>query len=357
MACPGYVVPKAGYYEMVETFEESDATGKPYIELLESGAGVGSGGGGGYDSAATLKGTSFKYHLHGHPPSGSQVRCSIEYRGDHPTRAYKKVNGTEFMFLTVPSGGHIISPVFSIEPNDPDTKLAYDSSLDVWRFKIKTQVCSGTADELKQYKNYSIKLDEQPTTAPTPPPAGTGPGDAKIVEASPSTNYGSAALLEVDNSPVQHSLLAFDISTYSGATINSAKVRLHCLNSSPDGGSFHLTEPFSESVVTWSNAPAVGILVASMGAVSSGTTYDLDVTTAMRDALAAGKALIAFRVKSGSGDGADYASKEHTTAPKPQLVVDAATTPAPAPTMEQRVTSLENRVARLEQQIADCCML
>ncbi|HEY3006127.1 MAG TPA: DNRLRE domain-containing protein, partial [Kribbellaceae bacterium] len=56
--------------------------------------------------------------------------------------------------------------------------------------------------------------------------------DAYVAQASPGTNFGSASTLQVDNSPVKHLLLRFDLSAAAGRTIVSAKLRLSVVDSS-----------------------------------------------------------------------------------------------------------------------------
>ena len=60
--------------------------------------------------------------------------------------------------------------------------------------------------------------------------------DTFVALGFPGTNYGSAAGLEVDNSPVKHLLLKFTVSGIGGRTVQSAKLRLYAFDPSPSGG-------------------------------------------------------------------------------------------------------------------------
>ncbi|MGH2720935.1 MAG: DUF7594 domain-containing protein [Actinomycetota bacterium] len=154
--------------------------------------------------------------------------------------------------------------------------------------------------------------------------------DATVAQGSPSATAGSATTLEVDNSPVSHALVRFDLAAFRGRAITSARLRLRCTNSSNAGGVIRLSgTAWSEASVTWNTAPAAGATAATLGGVSSGQTYEVDLTAAVVAAAADPAAAIGLRITSGSTDGADYASGEHTSLPGPQLVVVAGP-PEPA---------------------------
>ncbi len=159
-------------------------------------------------------------------------------------------------------------------------------------------------------------------------PGGAGPktftfssaGDATIDATSAGTNAGADTKLVVDNSPVDDFMIKFTVATTGCTTVSSATLRLtDNANGSVKGGDFYTTGTgWSESTVTYGNAPARGTLLRSLGAVSSGGTYTVDVTAGVSTLNGA----VAFRVGSTSGDGAHYYSKEGgTTAQKPQLTV------------------------------------
>jgi hypothetical protein len=146
--------------------------------------------------------------------------------------------------------------------------------------------------------------------------------DATIVQGSPDANAGSAATLEADNSPVKHAMVAFDASELAGQSVTSARIRLRCVDSSSFGGDFRLTGlGWTEGSVTWNNAPPAGASAGVLRSVTNGAFVEVDVTLAVRQAVAAGED-IAFRVTSTSTDGADYASAEHGSLPGPQLLLD-----------------------------------
>ena len=109
-------------------------------------------------------------------------------------------------------------------------------------------------------------------------------------------------------------------STTGCTSVTSATLRLTNNNDgSVKGGDFYATgSGWSESSVNWGNAPARGTLLGTLGAVSSGATYTIDVTGGVTTL----NGTVSFRIGTTSGDGARYYSKEGGTAAQaPQLTV------------------------------------
>jgi fibronectin type 3 domain-containing protein len=132
--------------------------------------------------------------------------------------------------------------------------------------------------------------------------------DATLDQANAGTNYGNDTRLVVDGSPVDDFLLRFDVSTTACSTIVKATLLLtDKADGSLKGGDFYSTSSsWNESTVNWSNAPARGTLLGSLGAVASGGVYSVDVTAGVTTA----NGEVDFRVGTGSSDGAHYYSKE-----------------------------------------------
>ena len=159
-------------------------------------------------------------------------------------------------------------------------------------------------------------------------PGGTGPktfsfgaaGDATIDATDPAANAGGSTKLVVDSSPVNDFVVKFAVATTGCTTVTSATLRLTgYANGSVKGGDVYSAAPgWSEGTVTYATAPARDAPLASLGPVSPGQTYTLDVTRGV--SILDGE--VAFRVGSTSGDGAYYYSREAgTSAQKPQLTV------------------------------------
>jgi acid phosphatase type 7 len=147
------------------------------------------------------------------------------------------------------------------------------------------------------------------------------PSDDAYVESDlPSSNFGSATEIVSDNSPVKNLMVRFSVSGVGASRVIGAKLRLYCVDGSTgSGGQFYPTTStaWSESTVTWQTAPAAGsTLLGSLGPVSSGKWYEIDLTS-----LVTGDGTYSVRATSPSYDGAHYASKERTGGVAPQLIV------------------------------------
>ncbi len=145
--------------------------------------------------------------------------------------------------------------------------------------------------------------------------------DAYVRSDRPTTNFGSASTVQVDNNPVEHLLLKFNVIGVGTRTVLSARLRLFNVNASAQsGGVFRqvLNTTWTEGGVTWNTAPAAeSSVLASLGRVAVNQWYEVDVTS-----IVTGDGVVSLRAASTSNDGADYASKESTNAPL--LVVQVA---------------------------------
>ena len=157
------------------------------------------------------------------------------------------------------------------------------------------------------------------TTAGDPTLTFAASDDTYVQASSPTVTAGNATTLQVDNSPVKNILLKFNVSGLVGKQVTGARLRLHDTDPSPNGGAFFqtVTSSWSEGTATWDNAPATsGSAVASLGPVSAGTWYEVDLSSVVT-----GDGAVSLRITSPSSDGANYASSEGTTGLGPQLIV------------------------------------
>jgi len=126
-----------------------------------------------------------------------------------------------------------------------------------------------------------------------------------------------------DNSPVKNMLLKFTVSGVGTRTVTSARLRLYCVDPSPFGGSFRGVgdSTWSQGTVNWNTAPvADASSLATLGSVSAGNWYEVDVTS-----LVTGDGTFSLKAISTSSDGAYYSSKEGAAGFAPQLVVTLST--------------------------------
>lgn len=168
--------------------------------------------------------------------------------------------------------------------------------------------------------NRSGFSNSAPVTTPTATSLSFTPVDDAHVRADqPAANFGATGDLTVDNSPVKHILMKFTVAGIGGGTVSNATLRIYCIDTATDGGQVRRVpdNSWSESSVTWNTAPANdSSLLATVGAVSANTWYEIDVTS-----LIAGDGTYSIRISSTSSNGADYVSSEGTAGLRPALVV------------------------------------
>jgi acid phosphatase type 7 len=103
--------------------------------------------------------------------------------------------------------------------------------------------------------------------------------DSYVDSGSPSTNYGSQTQLRGDGSPVVRSYLRFNVQGLSAA-VTRATLRIFA-NSASSGG-YEIrgvsNNTWVESTITYSNAPAVGNVLDSIGAFNAGVWTTVDIT-------------------------------------------------------------------------------
>src|SRR5205823_11283236 len=97
-------------------------------------------------------------------------------------------------------------------------------------------------------------------------------------------NFGTDVQIIADGTPQKRLLIKFTVTGVGTRTITSAKLSLRCVDPSAAGGTFHRVadQTWTELGVNWNNQPAIdtGVL-ATLGSVTSGTTYTVDVTPAI----------------------------------------------------------------------------
>jgi IPT/TIG domain len=148
--------------------------------------------------------------------------------------------------------------------------------------------------------------------------------DTRVDSSSPTSNFGGSSQLRIrgGGGALVHSFLKFTVAGLAGP-IDSARVRLYCVDASLDGGRIHpvsndylaTTTPWIESGLTYNNAPAVtGPILDQNGEVLIDTWVEFDVTSAI-----VGDSTYSFALTSNSTNIAGFGSKE--TSNPPQLVI------------------------------------
>ena len=175
-------------------------------------------------------------------------------------------------------------------------------------------------------------LTPTPTPTPTPRPTPsvgslpltfTATADAQVLSSQPTANYGTRTNITVRNggttSYSYRSYLRFDVVGLVGPP-SKAVLRVLVTDPSSNGGAAYATSStWTETGITWSNAPPpAGSALAQAGATTTGTWVELNVTAAVT-----GNGTFSFVLSDGNGDSAIYSSREGPN--PPQLVV----TPGP----------------------------
>ena len=107
-------------------------------------------------------------------------------------------------------------------------------------------------------------------------------GDSYVRASDPQTNYGSNAEIFVDGTPTVRAYLQFQPVGIS-RKIEHATLRLYSLTPSADGFQVRATTGgWSESGITYANAPPAGALVNPSGSLAPKHWISIDVTSLVR---------------------------------------------------------------------------
>jgi hypothetical protein len=136
-------------------------------------------------------------------------------------------------------------------------------------------------------QSISVTVEPRQTSFTLSPVA-----DAYVSSSSPSSNYGASSQLRVDTSPDQRSYLAFEVPQLTGNVI-SATLRVYAGSKSSAGYRFaRAATDWTESGITYGNAPAPGAVLGSSGPTVNNGFNEIDVTAQVSAAGAVGFALL-----------------------------------------------------------------
>ena len=138
--------------------------------------------------------------------------------------------------------------------------------------------------------------------------------DAMVSKAEPTRNFGTSTVLRLkyDSS---NAYVRFTVTGISGQ-VTSAKLRLYVTDASSTATSVHrVSSSWSETGITWNNAPAIGGTALSSRSPSTGGTW---VEFGLGSTVAA-DGTYSFGLKNAKGSAASYSSREATN--KPRLIV------------------------------------
>ncbi|MCE7938841.1 MAG: hypothetical protein DYG90_09735, partial [Chloroflexi bacterium CFX6] len=187
-----------------------------------------------------------------------------------------------------------------------------------------------------------------PTATATPQSSSFGAAhDAHVKNTSPDTNYGAVTNLRVrSGSPGYNTYLKFTVTGLTG-TVVRARIRLFAYDGGPSAGAMHTVSnddgggtPWTESTLTWNNAPAIGgNPLSTVGTVGNNEWAEWDVTSAV-----SGNGTFSFGLQNNSTNSVNYQSKE-ASGDRPVLVVDTVggntpPPPSPSPTASRTATAV-----------------
>lgn len=170
--------------------------------------------------------------------------------------------------------------------------------------------------------------------------------DSHIRAGGPTENRGTYSQLTVNWLPNQanRGIVEFNLSTISGATINSAYIELYNRANSPNDyfGIYRVTASWAEMSVTWSNQPAHYATAYAQLNVPSTGSFKFDVKTLVQEWASGTYNNYGFKLikRTESGTYPYFCSSDHGTSTwRPKITVDYTPTGI-APTSIGKVKAL-----------------
>jgi hypothetical protein len=188
------------------------------------------------------------------------------------------------------------------------------------------QTYTYTVDAFDSAGNHSALSNAVVTTTPAYATLTLTPvGDSYTNASNASANYGSSTTLRIDLSPVQNSYLKFAVPHLPGYVI-SANLRVYATTNGSSGYDLHTTSGnWSESSLTYNNAPPYGPSIGTSGSFSGGSWTAVDITSQI-----SGSSELDFVMTGNSSTATSFYSRQGTY--PPQVVIVLAADPVPTPT-------------------------
>ncbi|MEO5647419.1 MAG: DNRLRE domain-containing protein, partial [Chitinophagaceae bacterium] len=153
--------------------------------------------------------------------------------------------------------------------------------------------------------------------------------DAMVYKASVSNNYGADLKLQVKkkeaSTNVRNAYLKFNLTGITLAQVGKAKLRLYCNNKALENiysvmAAFSTTNAWTESTLTWANAPQLTSTLATSVIVSKFNYYEWDVTEYIKQSIGAGTLTSLVVSDANLSDNlVEFSSREALN--KPELVI------------------------------------
>ena len=162
--------------------------------------------------------------------------------------------------------------------------------------------------------------------------------DAYVISTSASTNYGKTTNIRVDNSPITRSYLRFSVSGLNGAAVQSATLRIYANSKNSTGYTVNTlsNNTWTETGLTYNNAPASGTTIKTSTSISAGAWISVDVSSYVK-----ADGSINLVLTTTSSTNTSLASRESSNSPQLVIVTGATlatSTPGTQPTATKAPT-------------------
>ncbi len=214
--------------------------------------------------------------------------------------------------------------------NGTDRVATLNPDADLAAATVYTATVRSGSTGVKDAAGNALAADRTWTFTTAPPGGGTSQtvtltatADSYVSSATMQTNYGTAATMAVDSSPVvEMTYLKFDLTAYAGRTLESATLQLRSAGSGSTGKQnvkLVATDSWTESGITYNNRPTLGSSLGTLGPTTTNTNYNVPLTVSgLTGELGQ---LLSLGLDSTSTDGLDLNSKEAGSTAAPKLVL------------------------------------
>ncbi|MCZ7573770.1 MAG: DNRLRE domain-containing protein [Ardenticatenaceae bacterium] len=275
-------------------------------------------------------------------PGDPFIRSILDIKINDPTSTKQNVNHTTGLVVLASDHGtrYYLHNYRSLSSAPPTATATTGSGPTATKTPTPTATNTGTPVA-------AFTATDTPTATSTSNPANTlsfaPTDDAQVKDSSPTSNYGSLADLRLRgaSSPIVTSYLKFNL-TGLNAPVQRATLRLFVTDASDVGGSIftvssnylNSTTPWTESGLTWNNAPTLGSTpLSTAGSVAAGNWVEFDVTAGIQ-----GNGTYSFGMRSSSSNSVYYNSRE-AVSNQPMLIIQLAQDPGATPTNTPTATS------------------
>ena len=191
-------------------------------------------------------------------------------------------------------------------------------SIGTHTFRVWATDAAGNTDGTEATQTWSVGSGGGTTETVTL----TATADSYVTSGTPTTNFGTSTVLGVDNSPVEVAYLKFDLSAYAGRTVQGATLQLRSAGSGSTGTQnvkLVADDSWTEAGITYSNRPALGTSLGTLGPTAINTNYNVSLNAAAVNGELG--QLLSLGMDASSSDGLDLNSKEAGSTAAPKLVL------------------------------------